>query len=306
MAERARTLRQRLSKKAIEKKTTIQEETKEQKENVVVPEVINEVNEDQQLFEPLTVQPLSKNKTVSHFDVDPLNFLEQVDVIEEEKPIDPLEFLENKHTEKKKKIEGEEEEKEGEGKNIETTAGEKEGKEKKKKPRKSRVAKIRLLLDKIKQKKAENPNKLLGKLSQHNEEKLIHQIVKDAKKKGQDGATSPIETEESRKQKLMSRMLTGKQSFSKKAFGRALFKLTGNADINDDNKEAMEAIKKINTDYVLQDKDVKQVKEETATGENKKKDVDISIFMTPNNQKPKRSIADMILGRNKQGKKEKN
>ena len=33
MAERARTLRQRLSKKAIDKKSTIQEETKEQKEN---------------------------------------------------------------------------------------------------------------------------------------------------------------------------------------------------------------------------------------------------------------------------------
>ena len=98
MAERARTLRQRLSKKAIDKKSTIQEETKEQKENVVIPEVINEVNEDQQIFEPLTVQPLSKTKTVSHFDVDPLNYLEQVDVIEEEKPIDPLEFLENKHT----------------------------------------------------------------------------------------------------------------------------------------------------------------------------------------------------------------
>ena len=68
----------------------------------------------------------------------------------------------------------------------------------------------------------------------------------------------------------------------------------------------MEAIKKINTDYVLQDKDVKQVKEENATGENKKKDVDISIFMTTNNQKPKRSIADMILGRNKPAKNEKN
>ena len=159
MAERARTLRQRLSKKAIDKKSTIQEETKEQKENVVIPEVINEVNEDQQIFEPLTVQPLSKTKTVSHFDVDPLNYLEQVDVIEEEKPIDPLEFLENKHTEKKKKIEGEEEGQEGEGKNTETATGEKELKEKKKKPRKSRVAKIRLLLDKIKQKKAENPKK---------------------------------------------------------------------------------------------------------------------------------------------------
>ena len=65
-------------------------------------------------------------------------------------------------------------------------------------------------------------------------------------------------------------------------------------------------MKKINTDYVLQDKDVKQVKEENATGENKKKDVDISIFMTTNNQKPKRSIADMILGRNKPAKNEKN
>lgn len=304
MADRARSLRQRLSKKAIDKKSTFVEESKEQKVNDAIPEEKNEVNEEQLIFEPLKAQPLSKTKTVSHFDIDPLNFLEQMDVIEEEKPIDPLEFLENKHTEKKeKKVKGEEE-KEEEGKNIETNG--KEVKEKKKKPRKSRVIKIRLLLEKIKQKKAENPNKLLGKLSQHNEEKLIHQIVKDAKKKGQDGATTPIETEESRKQKLMNRMLTGKQSFSKKAFGRALFKLTGNAAISDDNKEGIEAIKKINTDYVLHDEDVKQVKEENATGENKKKDVDVSIFMTPNGQKPKRSIADMILGRNKPEKKTQN
>ena len=49
----------------------------------------------------------------------------------------------------------------------------------------------------------------------------------------------------------MSRMLTGKQSFSKKAFGRALFKITGNADINDGNKEEIELYDILESNHIF-------------------------------------------------------